>query len=51
MIRLDGVDDKVSINGNFSVNSFFFVLNYLESSSTFPKYHWVFGAGAGSKHC
>ena len=45
MINLDGVDDMVSIDGNFSVNSLFMVLNSLESSTSFPKYSWAFGAG------
>ena len=45
MINLDGVDDEVSIDGNFSVNTFFIVLNSLQSSATFTRYSWVFGAG------
>ena len=44
MVDAPGDYDAVNIDGNFSVNTFFVVLNSLESSATFPSFSWVFGA-------
>ena len=44
MINLDGVDDVVSINGSFALNTFFVVLNSGISSEKFSDWAWVLGA-------
>jgi hypothetical protein len=49
MVNLDGVDDIVSINGSFALNTFFVVLNSEISSEKFPKWAWVLGARGPDK--
>ena len=44
MINLDGVDDVVNIDGNFSVDTFFVVLNCTREEEIFTRYESIFSA-------